>query len=115
MPVEVLFGSTRITIEVYLEAPKTTKARAPSNMAVGPRDWRASQSNECVEDEDGTRARARCRWKDPVKPKELGVVLRLGATSSWIVRGFYFFSSGPKGLRNHDGCMRHDNGRMIEA
>jgi len=69
MPVEVLFGSTRITIEVYLEAPKITKARAPSNMAVGQRDWRASQSNECVEDEDGRVPEHGADGKTPLSPK----------------------------------------------
>jgi hypothetical protein len=54
---------------------------------------------------------ARRKWKDPVKAKELGVLLPLRAARTWIREGF----SGPKGSRNHERWTRYDNSLMTEA
>ena len=58
--------------------------------------------------------RARRRWKDPVKVKELGVLLRLRGANTWIERTS-ISSRDRRGQWNHKGYTRYDNGLMIEA
>ena len=85
IPVEVLSDRLELLLK-YIWRYQNNEDKSPFEYAYRARDWRASRSNECIEDEDERVLRARRRWKDLVKAKELGVLLRLRAASTWIER-----------------------------
>jgi hypothetical protein len=84
MPAEVLSNRLELLLKCIWRY-QNNEDKDPFEYACRARDWQASRPNECIEDEDGRVLRARRRWKDPVKAKEL---LRLRATSTWIERTF---------------------------
>lgn len=61
MPVEVL--SDRLEMLLKYIWRYNDEDKGPFEYVCRARDWRASQSNEYIEDEDGRVLRARRRWK----------------------------------------------------
>ena len=108
IPAEVLSDRLELLLK-YIWRYQNNEDKGPFEYVCRTRDWRASQSNECIEDEDGRVLRARRRWKDPVKAKEVGVLLQLRAASTWIERTSI---SPPRDRRGH-AIMRDVRGTIM--
>jgi hypothetical protein len=87
------------------------KARAPSNMSVGQgTGGPVSQTRVSKMKMDACHSTA--QMERPRQAQRIGCGTSAGSSQKLDTEGFYFFSSGPKGLWNQDGCTRHDNGLM---